>query len=51
MVSLDNTLDNPICAFLGSFKEGGGQILRNASALGVITQQQIYVDNIRASPF
>jgi len=32
----------------GSFKEGGGQILRNASALGVITQQRIYVDNIRS---
>lgn len=33
----------------GSFKEGGGQILRNASALGAITQQQIYVEDIRAS--
>lgn len=35
--------------FLGGFKEGGGQILRNASALAAITGQQIYVDNIRAS--
>eukprot|EP00210_Caulerpa_lentillifera_P002968 g2834.t1 len=33
----------------GSFKEGGGQILRYASALGLITHQQIYVDNIRAN--
>jgi len=43
------TQDVPNTSIAGSFKEGGGQILRNATALAAITSQQIFVDNIRAS--
>lgn len=34
--------------FAGSLLEGGGQILRNASALAAITGSSIQVDKIRA---